>query len=39
MVPGVMEYKGKVPKILKLPRKVTPFISRNIDMFDVIRLL
>lgn len=39
MVPGVMEFKGSVPKILRLPRKVTPFISRNVDMFDVLRLL
>jgi hypothetical protein len=39
MMPGQMQYKGLVPKIMKLPRKVTPFISRNGDMFDVIRLL
>ena len=39
MIPGQLCYKGLTPKILKLPRKVTPFISRNGDMFDVIRLL
>mmetsp|Transcript_3252 Transcript_3252/g.3209 ORF Transcript_3252/g.3209 Transcript_3252/m.3209 type:complete len:130 (-) Transcript_3252:3950-4339(-) len=39
MVTGQLQYKGLIPKILKLPRKVTPFISRNGDMFDVIRLL
>ena len=34
--PGSIMYKGISPKILKLPSKVTPFISRNCDMFDVI---
>lgn len=39
MVQGNLEYKGITPKVLKLPTKVTPFISRNGDMFDVIKRL
>lgn len=39
MVAGQLQYKGITPKILKLPTKVTPFISRNKDMFDVIKTL
>ncbi|CDW80630.1 nb-arc domain protein [Stylonychia lemnae] len=39
LVPGQVQYKGVTPKILKLPTKVTPFISRNMDMFDVVKTL
>lgn len=36
---GQLQYKGITPKILKLPTKVTPFISRNRDMFEVVKTL
>eukprot|EP00347_Sterkiella_histriomuscorum_P010299 403376838 len=36
---GEIEYFGTWPKIFKIPSRVEPFLFRNKDLFDIIRLL